>query len=216
MKSKKAQIEKKPAKKSELRVARKELETSIADKFLDVIRSFGDEAGSFTKEVKKFSKSVAKKLAAKVATLKDGSGRSKKAIKKQSDISEAGTKKVVKIPEKTKAKGSRGSAKVKHTAPATNETAPVGRGNTQTKPVSKSPARGVTKKPPAKTPEAKDAASQAATTRRGRPSGVASVTPTVKKPRSKRVASGNEAAPDKKISRTRAASPGRTNNRDIL
>lgn len=213
MKSKKVKIEKKALKKSEKRVAKKELETSITDKFLEVIRSLGHEAGNLTKDVKKLSRTLAKKLADKVSLLKDDSQ------KKQSGTPRVAIKRAVRAPKKELAKAEKvverantRSAPAKRTASAVKVKPAV---KTTGVAAAKAPRAAVAKKPgPARVKPAPG--TPAAPPKAGRPksAGVSSVVPTVRKPRVKAtISNSNE---DKNQPENVSADLVRTNNTDTL
>jgi len=62
MKSNKVKTSGKAVKKQTKRVVKKELESTISEKFFEVIKSLGHDAEKFSKEIKKTSKALAKKL----------------------------------------------------------------------------------------------------------------------------------------------------------
>ena len=70
MKANKAKTSKKATKKVNKRAVKKELETTITDKFLEALKSLGHDAGKLTKEIKKTSRVLATKLSDKYQEVK--------------------------------------------------------------------------------------------------------------------------------------------------
>ncbi|MHB1178179.1 MAG: hypothetical protein ACYCZO_07595 [Daejeonella sp.] len=70
MKANKAKTSKKAAKKMTKRAVKKQLETSITDKFLEALVGLGHDAGKLSKEIKKTSRVLANKLAEKYQEVK--------------------------------------------------------------------------------------------------------------------------------------------------
>ena len=103
---------KKAVKKVSKRTVKKELETSISDKFLEALKGLGHDAGKLTKEIKKASRVLADKLSDKYHEVKIAveekieSNKKKKAKKEKKQLTspkKSGTSSVVKA-EKVVAK----------------------------------------------------------------------------------------------------------------
>ena len=62
MKANKVKTSVKDVKKKTKRVVKKQLETTISDKFFEAMNSLGHDAENFSKEIKKTSKALAKKI----------------------------------------------------------------------------------------------------------------------------------------------------------
>lgn len=97
---------KKGANTSAKKVAKKELESGIAERFLDVVSNLGHDAERIAKDIKKMSKEIAKKLSEKMKSSKKGEKLSVgKRIKADKVISKrdvkASKKDVVKPPSHT-------------------------------------------------------------------------------------------------------------------
>jgi hypothetical protein len=112
MKANKAKTSKKAVKKVSKRTVKKELETSISDKFLEALKGLGHDAGNLTKEIKKASRVLADKLSDKYHEVKIAveekieSNKKKKAKKEKKQLTspkKSGTSSVVKA-EKVVAK----------------------------------------------------------------------------------------------------------------
>ncbi len=71
---------KKPAKKGQKKAARKQLQSGIAEKFLDAVTNLGHDAERIAKDIKKISKQLAEKLSEKI---KEAKQPEKKAGKKR-------------------------------------------------------------------------------------------------------------------------------------
>jgi len=85
-------------KKTAQKVVKKELESSIAVKFLDALKGLGFDADKFSKEIKKSSKELAKKISKKYSDVK--LAVDEKQVKKTETIKI----KTIKSPLATKAK----------------------------------------------------------------------------------------------------------------
>lgn len=164
------------------KAAKKELESGIAERFLDVVVNLGHDAERIAKDIKKMSKEIAKKLSDKIQNDKNGKkASSKKAAKAQKETIKrevkASKKEVTKAPsraEKVVAKvvAKPASKPVSKRAPRIvgTEDAPVQRIRRSSKPVPE--AEAGTPKPRGRKPAAQvksgDAASKAPVQRRTR------------------------------------------------
>lgn len=99
MKANKAKTSNKAVKKVDKQLIKKELETSISAKFLDVLKGMGHDAEKFTKEIKKTSKALARKIAKKYKEVKVVVGEKLESNVKVKPLN-APVKKTVSAPRK--------------------------------------------------------------------------------------------------------------------
>lgn len=106
--------------KATKQVAKKELEATITEKFMEVVSSFGHDAGKFGKEIKKATKQLAKKLADKFHSAREAANKSQpkkkanvKAIKKSVSLPKLVSSKAVTKAEKVVARVTQTKAEVK-------------------------------------------------------------------------------------------------------
>lgn len=97
MKTNKTKSARKEEKKAVKRIAKKELEASVSDKFMEAIRSLGHDAGKIGKDIKKAGKQVAKKLAEKMKDFKTSADSSIETTGKKGKIK--GAKKPLTSPK---------------------------------------------------------------------------------------------------------------------
>ena len=98
--AKKAKSNKKPATKVSNRNIKKELETSITDKFMEAVSGLGHDASKLGKDIKRVSKQLAKKLSEKLKDATNKLESDKKAeakgLKKPITAPKLGNKKIAK------------------------------------------------------------------------------------------------------------------------
>lgn len=98
--TKKAKSNKKPATKVSNRDIKKELETSITDKFMEAVSGLGHDASKLGKDIKRVSKQLAKKLSEKLKNATDKLESDRKAeakgLKKPITAPKLGNKKIAK------------------------------------------------------------------------------------------------------------------------
>lgn len=100
MKSKKSKSSNKATKKTTQRVAKKQLEATISEKFMEAVKGLGHDAGKIGKEIKKASKQLAEKLSGKIQEIKESVDSKADAKVKKTKVK--ALKKSVTSPKKIK------------------------------------------------------------------------------------------------------------------
>lgn len=91
----------KPQKKAAKSAAKKQIEQSLSDKFIEVVKSLGHDAESIAGDIAKVSKVVAKKLAKKFGEVKSVVEDKIESVTGNEDI-KSSKKKLAKVPAKIK------------------------------------------------------------------------------------------------------------------
>jgi hypothetical protein len=123
MKANKVKTSVKDVKKKTKRVVKKQLETTISDKFFEAMNSLGHDAENFSKEIKKTSKALARKIAGKYNDVKNAvedkleakpkSLKPKKVISKTAVSAAKSVESAIKKAEKVIARVSKTALKTK-------------------------------------------------------------------------------------------------------
>ncbi|MBC7912702.1 MAG: hypothetical protein H7Y07_01130 [Pyrinomonadaceae bacterium] len=112
-KPKSGKTTKSTSKSSPAKATKKELESGIAERFLDVVANLGHDAERIAKDIKKMSKEIAKKLSEKIKSSKSAEkGQSKKTGKAQKEIAKREVKGAKKEATKVPSRAEKVVAKV--------------------------------------------------------------------------------------------------------